>query len=52
MVRTTESLTLAAMLVVLVQDNVLTVQIQPPVESVMAVMVTPAGGVMVKMAEL
>ena len=52
MVRVTESLAPAARLVARAQVKVLTVQIQPPVESVMAVIVMPVGGAIVKMAEL
>jgi len=51
-VRVTESFALAARLVVRVQVKVPTVQIQPPVKSVMAVTIMPVGGAIVKMAEL
>jgi hypothetical protein len=51
-VRVTESLALAEILVARVQVNVLTVQIQPPVASVSAVAVNPTGSAIFKTTEL
>ena len=52
MVSVTESVVLAARLVVRAHDNVLTVQIHPPVGSLMPVIVSPVGSVKLRTAEL